>query len=296
MPNMKRLVLFKRRGKGTRIVQLRYSKEVEDSVSVAMDGVALVQKAQTYSAHLVSEAAPEYSNRLFLYRSMRNSMAAGKAIPLSSAMLKNGIKAFVTRNNLCGDDGKPLRLNLSRLRKTVEMRLFDLSGGDLIATAALMGHSPKVADMHYLACTQQMRENATFVGEALPEIYRNGSDTDKIIPILPERTPTGRCRDPYKGDRAPKDGTACDDFLACFSCTSYAITGSPDDLHRLFSFYFFLEREMHRARSEDWRTEFRQTMLLIERFTADKFDVELVAAARERSRAEPLGFWAAYTL
>ena len=296
MPNMKRLVLFKRRGKGTRVVQLRYSKEVEDSVSVAMDGVALVQKAQTYSAHLVSEAAPEHRDRLFLYRSVRKSKAAGNVVPLSGAMLTQGIAAFITRNDLHGDDGKPLRLNLSRLRKTVEMRLFDLSGGDLIATAALMGHSPKVADMHYLACTQQMRENATFVGEALPDIYRNGSDTDKIIPILPEKTPTGRCSDPYKGDRAPKDGTACDDFLACFSCTSYAITGSPDDLYRLFSFYFFLEREMHRARSEEWRTEFRHTMLLIERFTADKFDVELVAVARERAHTEPLGFWAGYTL
>ncbi len=53
---------------------------------------------------------------------------------------------------------------------------------------------------------------------------------------------------------------------------------------------------MHRARSEEWRTEFRYTMLLIERFTADKFDAELLSIARERARTEPLGFWAAYTL
>jgi hypothetical protein len=79
-------------------------------------------------------------------------------------------------------------------------------------------------------------------------------------------------------------------------CTSYAITGSPDDLHRLFSFYFFLEREMHKARSNDWRALFRNTMLLIDRFTADKFDAAGVAQARERARTAPLRFWASYSI
>lgn len=296
MPNMKRLILFKRRGNATKVVQLRYSKSANDSVSVAMDGVALVKKALTASDPLVAEAKPAHRNRLWLYRSDKRGPVSDKVIPLTTGTLDRGMTALITRHDLRGDDGEPLRLNLSRLRKTVEMRLFDLSGGDLIATAALMGHEPKVADTHYLACTQQMRENATFVGEVLLDIYLAGADERKVIPILPDKTPAGRCKDPYEGDKAPKDGTPCDDFFSCFACTSYAITGSPDDLHRLFSFYFFLEREMHHAKTEDWRTEFRHTMLLIDRFTADKFDAEVVAAARERARAEPIRFWAAYTL
>lgn len=296
MPTMKRLMLFKRRGSSTKIVQLKYSKQTDDTVSVAMDGVALVQKALAYSKPLVIKAKPEHRNRLWLYRADRRGKNAEKVAPLTTSTLGHGITALIDRRDLRGDDGEPLRLNLSRLRKTVEMRLFDLSGGDLIATAALMGHDPKVADTHYLACTQQMRENATFVGEALPDIYRYGDLEGKVIPILPDKTPAGRCKDPYQGDKAPKDGTACDDFFSCFACTSYAITGSPDDLHRLFSFYWFLEREMHHAKTEDWRTEFRNTMLLIERFTADKFDAEAVEAARERGRTAPIGFWAAYAL
>lgn len=295
MPTMKRLMLFKRRGNATKIVQLKYSKQTDDTVSVAMDGVALVRKALAYSEPLVNEAKPEHRNRLWLYRS-ESSLNAGKVTRLTTQTLAYGITGLIERHDLRGDDGKPLRLNLSRVRKTVEMRLFDLSGGDLIATAALMGHDPKVADTHYLACTQQMRENATFVGEALPDIYRNGGLGGKVIPILPDKTPAGRCKDPYGGDKAPKDGTACDDFFSCFACTSYAITGSPDDLHRLYSFYFFLEREMHHAKTEAWRTEFRNTMLLIDRFTADKFDAEAISAARELARTAPIGFWAAYTM
>ncbi|NBW52090.1 MAG: hypothetical protein EBR49_18750, partial [Betaproteobacteria bacterium] len=295
MPNMKRLRLFKRRGNATKIAHLRSSKKEDYAVSVPLDGVALIQKALQATAPLVAQAQAAHRNRLWLCRSA-SPQNTGEVVPLSGRMLDLGIAALVDRHDLKGDDGERLRLNLSRLRKTVEMRLYDLSGGDVIATAALMGHAPQVADVHYLACTQQMRENATFVGEALPDIYERGLDASKVIPILPGKTPTGRCKDPYQGDKAPKDGSACDAFFSCFACTSYAITGSPDDLHRLFSFYFFLELEMNKARTDDWRSEFRNTMLLIDRFTADKFDPEVVRAARERARVEPLRFWASYAL
>lgn len=183
-------------------------------------------------------------------------------------------------------------LNLSRLRETLEHRFWSLSGGDLIATAALMGHTRKVADNYYLVCTHQTRENATFVGEALPNIYRSGEGSTN----LPSKSPTGRCKDPYYGHKAPKNGGACDDFFACFTCTSYAIVGSAEDLHRLFSFYWFLEREMSNTRSNDWREEFRNIMSLINRFTEDRFDAGLLASAKEHARMEPLKFWAAYTL
>lgn len=296
MPNMMRLELFKRRGNATKLLQLRYSKQDELALSVPMDGVALIHKALQLSEPLLADAKPEHRNRLWLYRVGRRSGATGRVAPLTSNTLEYGIASLIERHGLRADDGKPLRLNLSRLRKTLEHRLFDLSGGDLIATASVMGHSPMVADTHYLACTQQMRENATFVGEALPGIYRAGEDGKKVAQILPGQSPTGRCKDPYQGDKAPKNGEPCDDFFSCFACRSYAIVGSAEDLHRLFSFYFFLEREMHHARTEDWRSEFRHTMNLIDCFTADTFDPAMVAAARERARLVPLAFWASYSL
>lgn len=298
MPNMMRLELVKRRGNATKFTNLRYSKDDDHAVSVAMDGVALLKIALQMTAPLVNEAKPAHKDRVWLYRS-EGSSNAGSVTALNGVALTKRIESLIKRHDLRGDDGKPLSLNLSRLRKTMVNRLWALSGGDLIATAALMGHDPKVADTHYLACTQQMRENATFVGEALPDIYDQGlSETTrgKVISILPGKSPTGRCKDPYNGDKAPKNGEACDDFFSCFTCKSYAVVGSPEDLHRLFSFYFFLEREMLHARSEDWRCEFRNTMNLIDRFTADQFNAELVAAARDRGRTEPIKFWASYTL
>ena len=298
MPNMKLMELFKRRGNGRKLLQLRYSKVHDDSLAVPMDGVALLRKALLLSESLVATAKSEHKDRVWLYRHDRLTIA-GPISALTRSTVVLGVAALIERHGLIADDGQPLRLNLSRLRKTLEHRLWALSGGDLIATAALMGHHPKTADIHYLACTQKMRENATFVGEALPDIYDQGltGSTDrKVIPILPGKSPTGRCKDPYHGDKAPKNGEPCDDFFSCFACKSYAVVGSPEDLHRLFSFYWFLEREMNHARTQDWREEFRNTMNLIDRFTADKFDAELIAVAKERARTDPLKFWASYAL
>ena len=290
-----RLELFKRRGNATKLLQLRYSKQNDLSLSVPMDGVALIRKALKLSEPLLAEAKTAHRSRIWLYRADTNS-TAGQVTSLTNGTLTYGIANLIKRHDLRADDGEPLRLNLSRLRKTLEHRLFDLSGGDLIATAEAMGHTSKVADTHYLACTQQIRENATFVGEALPDIYRIGEGGKKTIPILPGKSPTGRCKDPYRGEKAPQNGEPCDDFFSCFACTSYAIVGSPEDLHRLFSFYFFLEREMHHAKTEDWRSEFRHTMNLIDRFTSDTFDPAMVVAAREHARIAPLKFWTSYTL
>lgn len=295
LPNMKLLELFKRRGNATKLTQLRHSQAEDGSRSIAMDGVALMRKALLLSEALVAKAKLAHQNRVWLYRAT-GITNDGQVTVLTRNALAKGVADLIKRHDLKGDDGQQLHLNLSRLRKTMEHRLWALSGGDLIATAALMGHTPKVADTNYLACTQQMRENATFVGEALVDTYRSGNDAKKVIPILPGKSPAGRCKDPYNGEKAPKNGEPCDDFFSCFACKSYAIVGSPEDLHRLFSFYWFLEREMNHTRTSDWREEFRNTMNLIDRFTTDKFPAKLVADAKERAKVQPLKFWAAYTL
>ena len=295
MPNMMLLELFKRRGNATKLVHLRYSRKGEKSIAIPIDGVALLRKAIQFSDIFVEAAMPEHKDRVWLYPS-ESEDSRRKISSLSRKTMADGIDTFIQRHSLRGDDGKPLKLNLSRLRKTLENRLWALSGGDLIATAALMGHDPKVADTHYLACTQKIRENATFVGETLADVYRSGAPIQKVIPILPGKSPTGRCKDPYQGDKAPKNGEPCDDFFSCFTCKSYAIVGSAEDLHRLFSFYWFLEREMNRARTQDWREEFHNTMNLIDRFTRDKFSDELVTTAKFRAKVEPLKFWASYSV
>ncbi|MCX4151523.1 MULTISPECIES: hypothetical protein [Paraburkholderia] len=298
--NMMLLETFKRRGNATQIRSLRFSKEEDRPLAVAMDGVGLVRKVLAMTQPLADAARDDLKDFVWLYIRTGVGSNSRELTRLSGSALCLGIQALIDRHQLKADDGAPLQINPSRLRKTMEDRLWQLSGGDLIVTAALMGHTPQVADNHYLACTNSMREDATFVGEALPEIYRNGEhgdDNGKVIPIVPiTATRVGGCKDPYYGDKAPCDGTPCDDFFTCFSCRSYAIVGTPDDLHRLFSFYWFLEREKYRARSSDWRTQFHHTMRLIDSFTADSFDLALVQTAKERARVDPHIFWKSYVI
>ncbi|ODS67195.1 MAG: hypothetical protein ABS37_00880 [Acidovorax sp. SCN 65-108] len=175
----------------------------------------------------------------------------------------------------------------------MENRLWRLSNGDLFTVAAIMGHDPKVADQSYLSVTDEMRSNAVFVGEALPDTYRTAKGP---TPPPLERTPTGRCKDSLHGDRAPKDGTHCIDFLSCFSCRSYTVVGTSEDLHRLFSFYWFLEAESRNTRSREWAEYFTLIRTQIDLFTMDKFDEELVTQSREAARSKPLKFWSRYRI
>jgi hypothetical protein len=76
-------------------------------------------------------------------------------------------RAIVKRHALLADDGKTLRVTLGRLRKTMENRLWKLSNGDLLAVSAVMGHSPQVADNHYLRLDEQHQGRGG-------EIHRSG--------------------------------------------------------------------------------------------------------------------------
>ncbi len=297
MPRMRLLETFKRRGNATQVKSLRYTRTELTPTSIPMDGVALLEHLLKRNEPLAAVAPPELRDAVWLYQPQ--AMAhRGKLTRLTEPALKRNIRGFVQRHSLVGDDGKPLELTMSRLRKTMENRLWQLSHGDLFTVAAIMGHDPKVADQSYLAVTPEMRANATIVGEALPDVYRTAdTEAERKSPGNQatredfERTPVGRCKDSLNGDRAPRDGTHCMDFLSCFGCRSYAIVGSREDLHRLFSFYWFLDGERQSIRSGDWREHFASVMSQIDSFTLDKFDNALVREAKESARCEPLKFW-----
>ncbi|TCS33108.1 hypothetical protein EDC30_11849 [Paucimonas lemoignei] len=299
MPNMMLVESFKRRGNATQLKSLRYSREEHLPISIPMDGVGVLRKVLELTEAVVVEASKNHQKRLWLYRSKKNQ-DRGVVTVLTMSYMTQGILGLINRHCLHGDDGQPLGLSLSRLRKTLENRLWVLSNGDLFTVAAIMGHTPKIADSNYLVCTNEMRENATLLGEALPEIHRTGNAGDtngkKVIPLNLQNTPVGSCKDSINGDKAPKNGDHCDNFFSCFSCRSYAIVGSSEDLHRLFSFYWFLDLERDRARTNEWRERFLHTMQLIDAFTVEKFDAAMVASAKEKARIHPIKFWQSYTM
>lgn len=301
IPNMMIIRTFKRRGKGQQSNPLRQSDGELGTTVVPMDGVAVLQGVIARTEQLSAEAPPKIRNRIWLYRS-RSMRAQGSLFALSESGLNVGIRRFVARHGLLGDDGRLLTPTTTRLRKTMEAKLWKLSDGDLIAVAAAIGHTPDVADQHYLSLTDDMRADAArFVGLALPEVLRGNEAVQSIMPVSIRRTvqntPVGKCASSLNGKHAPKNGVDhCDRFTECLTCPTYVVVGSVKDLHRLFSFQLFLQSEIEYMAAPDlapWRDHKRELIELIDRFTVAKFARSVVEKAKTLAITTPHPFWAA---
>jgi hypothetical protein len=288
MPNLMLVRTFKRRGKGAQSTSLRQTHTHDLATSIPMDGVAVLNKALEMTHVLVPSAPESIKDRLWLYRSSQRGHSKGQTLCINMGRLHENSKAIVQRHGLLADDGLPLRVTLGRLRKTMENRLWKLSDGDLLAVSAVMGHSPQVADNHYLRLDERSKaEGAKFIGEALPAKLR-GQD---LVP-----TPTGSCKDSLQGALAPKDGsTHCAEFTHCLGCPSYAIVGTVKDLHRLFSFQRFLMSEMDyyvKGELHEWHDHHQDLIAHIDRIAVDNFSPEMVEQAKEMAEKDPHPFWA----
>ena len=288
MPNLMLVRTFKRRGKGAQLTSLRQTHIHDLAASIPMDGVAVLKMVLGMTQNLVAEAPDGIKDRVWLYRSSQRGDLKGQTLCLNMGRVHENTKAIVHRHGLFADDGSVLRVTLGRLRKTIENRLWKLSDGDLLAVSAVMGHSPQVADNHYLHLDERTKaEGAKFIGEALPGKLR-GHD---LVP-----TPTGSCKDSLQGALAPKDGsTHCAEFTHCLGCPSYAIVGTVKDLHRLFSFQRFLMSEVgYYATDEwsEWRLHHQDLIARIDQIAYDNFIPEMVAQAKALAEKNPHSFWA----
>jgi hypothetical protein len=198
---------------------------------------------------------------------------------------------LVAEYGLTDSHGKPLRINISRLRKTFANRIFELTDGDLVTTAAALGNTLRVADQNYLAPGEVARRNWQFMGEVLVQEMLT-----QTIGATYKNTPMGRCADPVNGQYAPKrEGATCMNFINCLRCSHYAVTA--DDLYKLFSFYFRVLTERSRMDKRRWAREYSHIPRLIDHYIIAEglrrgtFKAAIVEAARERARILPHPFW-----
>ncbi|MFS8980487.1 hypothetical protein PO002_39655 [Cupriavidus necator] len=291
------LVVFKRRGYTSTKVALRASnsvKRIVESTPTLRSTVAeLVRRVLDLTAGLRREAPDEIRDRVWLYRRRRDSQSRVSA--LTHGTLEMAIKKLVRTYDLRGDDGEPMRINVSRLRKTFVNRVYEILDGDVVATAAAAGNSPIVTMRNYLRPSEDARKNWRFMGLVLvEELLTNTLGAT-------ERTPVGQCSDTTAGEYAPKrNGDLCQSFLNCLRCRNYVVTG--DDLWRLFSFYFRILRERPRVDKRRWDHHLAHIPRLIDRDVIQAglrrklFKPEQVNAARERARHDPHPFWASPTI
>lgn len=292
--NVQFLVLWKRRGHNTSKVALRADtssdRAIESMPGVKLPVVRLIRRVVELAEPLRSEAPEHLTNRVWLFRSC-NKRNYGAVTALTETSIIKNVRKLVDNAGLVDAKGKPLRINISRLRKTFANRIFELLDGDLSTTAIALGNTPQVAGRNYMAPGEDSQRNWKFLGEVLTEELLNRTLGAS------ERTPAGRCTDTKTGQYAPKkqSGATCFSFLDCLRCRNYVVTG--DDLYRLFSFYWRVLREREQMCAQSWDKHYAHIPRLIERdvigvgLQKKAFKLADVEATRARARIDPHPFW-----
>ncbi|MCW8156473.1 hypothetical protein D7243_09740 [Stutzerimonas stutzeri] len=286
------LVLWKRRGYNTSKVALRAEADrlLESTPGVKTNVERLIRRVMTLTEPLDVEAPDDLKGRVWLYRS-RSGSNMGQVTALNKELLAKAARNLVAKHDLTDGNGEPLRINISRLRKTFANRIFELTEGDLATTAAALSSTQQVTDQNYLSPDENVRRNWQFMGEVLVQELLTHT-----IGATYKDTPMGHCTDPVNGQHAPKrHGATCMNFINCLRCEHYAVTA--EDLYKLFSFYFRVLSECSRMDKKRWKREYAHIPRLIDHYIVAEglrrgaFKAVVVEAARERARTQPHPFW-----
>lgn len=155
------LVLFKRRSHAENKVALRgptCDSNIDSIATLRPTVVDLINRVIWLSNRLRAEAPEEFQRSVWLYRMRSSGHGTGKVGDVSAlddGTLATAIQALVRDYNLVDNDGKPMHINVSRLRKSFVNRIFEILGGDLVGAAAAAGNTARVAGINYLRPSEE---------------------------------------------------------------------------------------------------------------------------------------------
>ncbi|WP_413522662.1 hypothetical protein [Photobacterium phosphoreum] len=280
--NRKLLTVFKNRGNATQLHNLRKSEQLEVVQGIKLDVAYLIEAIIERNAQIRETTD---SDLVFTYETTGggSGIKRGTATSLSNGLLSVNINRFIKEYDLKDEDGRTMKLNVSRFRKTFINGIYELSGESLLIAAQQAKHSGTGTLDHYLEAPEQSKRNLGLMGEIRV----------KELTSAEPSVPVGHCKDPRHGDKAPKDGTFCNDFLGCFRCKSFVITG--DDLYKLFSFYWAIIRNRDEFGRKDWKRHLKNVLRIVDEEVVPEFakldQLQRVAAEKERARTNPHPYW-----
>ena len=216
------------------------------------------------------------------------------------------LDAFVERHAIVDDAGQPLRLLLSRLRKTHKALWYAKTQGDLGRFA--VGHTPEVAARHYadLPSLRHLHEQAVADGlnDALtsalqPRIvtpsqealaHKDPTSLQLPIPIAEVRSMlSGKqdvwlasCSGFHKSPFAAEGESCSEPFWGCLDCRNAVITARK--LPAIIAFLEFIVARRAGMAEADWWPKFGRAWLRITGQVLPAFSDAVVADAREKAQ------------
>ena len=278
--NRRLLTVFKRRGNATQLHNLRKSEEIDIIQGVKLDVALFIETI----IKLNCLSREELNTDLLLTYIAQRGESHGKPTSLLAGNLAHQISVLAKDYELKDEDDNPMTVNISRIRKTFINGIYELSGEDLMAAVRAARHKNLSTTDLYLRAPEESKRNLGRVGEIRVKSILNDGE---------EKTPMGTCKDTKNGDKAPKNGKTCADFLGCFRCKSFVIT--LDDLWKLYSFYWAVVRNRDNFGRKNWKKYLKDILRVIDEQIEPRFDdlgaLPQVQALKEKARTTPHPYW-----
>jgi hypothetical protein len=225
---------------------------------------------------------------------------------LDDRIVLHMIDNWIARHGIVGDDGHPLRLLLSRLRKTHKALWYAKTQGDVARFA--IGHTPEVAARHYadLPSLRHLHEQTVADGlnDALasalqlrivtPEeeaiARRAPSKLPLFLPIAEaRRVLSGKndvwlasCSGFHNSPFAPAGEPCSEPFWGCLECRNAVITARK--LPSIIAFLDFMVVRRAEMTEADWWAKFGRPWSRITQQILPAFSDAVVTEAREKAK------------
>lgn len=295
------LITYKRRGYGSHVTSYRKADtdKSKEGISTIPRGVAEhFRFLCEFTKPLMGKAAPDDRNLVMLWRIPRYERI-GQVVRWDAKNAYSAVIAFAKRHALLDDAGKPLKLNIARMRPTMATELYRRTR-DIRYVQKALGHvNVTTTARHYTdAPLEAERDHSIILDGMVSQFTKMEIDgqvllaADGQIPLQEVRdilsggynTGIARCRNPFR-----ENESVCQKFFRCFKCPSMCVF--EDDLWRLFSFYYRVLFERCKINPEHWLKTYAPIIRKIDVEIASQFPPEKVEAARLKARETPHPTW-----
>ncbi|WP_089107751.1 hypothetical protein [Streptomyces hyaluromycini] len=224
--------------------------------------------------------------------SVRNTATGGHIGPFDTELARKlKLGAWAERHGLLGDDGKPLQMMVTRIKKTVEVRTAKQVGGHL--PSARVTNTADTSFTHYLRHDPFIAEWAADVlTEAITDaeesaravVVRLGGGSLAAVPDqVREQAAAGNldtlacaCTDI---EHSPDGGRCHQSFLACFGCPNALVL--ERHLPALLALAQALRDDLQRRDVAQWTARYGATWQILTRDILPRFSPAQRAAAQE---------------